>query len=371
MVKDAPSVLHLASGDLWAGAEVQIFYLVRELARKSSIRVQVALLNDGELAHRLRSEGVVVTIFDEKSLSAFRILRRLVELVRRARINVIHTHRFKENLIGGIASRACAAVSLRTVHGSEEHNPSSLFSRRGLTVALDRFAGNHLQDVVVGVSQALSSDLKRRFGATRVAFIPNGIDVELVRKTGLPTSIHRSPIRIGLVGRMVPVKRVDIFLMVAEELTRRDPGRFEFMVVGDGPLLAELKESASNRRLVNVSFLGFREDSLKLIGELDILMITSDHEGLPMVVLESLALGVPVIAHAVGGLNEVITSSRQGRLVPSQNERAFADEVQHMAASFSDKSESLLPTRLDIVATANEYTCLYDRLLARKPLNRP
>jgi glycosyltransferase involved in cell wall biosynthesis len=236
-------------------------------------------------------------------------------------------------------------------------------------MALDRFAGSHLQDAVVGVSQALSSDLRRKFGATRVAFVPNGIDIDLVRKAGLSTSPHSRPIRIGLVGRMVPVKRVDVFLMVAEELTRRDPERFKFMLIGDGPLLAKLKESASNRGLVNVDFLGFREDSLRLIGELDILMITSDHEGLPMVVLESLALGVPVIAHAVGGLNEVITSSLQGRLVPSQNAQALADAVQCMAASLSDKSESLLPTRFDIVATANEYTRLYDRLLARKPLN--
>jgi L-malate glycosyltransferase len=117
-------VLHIASGDRWAGAEVQLWTLVRHLNRREDTRARVVLLNEGETAERLREAGVAVDILDESRLNGLQILLGLRRLIRLHRPDVIHTHRQKENIIGSFANATTLRVPcVRTVHGAPEHTP--------------------------------------------------------------------------------------------------------------------------------------------------------------------------------------------------------------------------------------------------------
>lgn len=95
-----PNVLHIASGDLWAGAEVQMFTLARALQNDLNIRVNVVLLNHGKLEHELRMAGIRTIVLDESKFNSVRILCQLVRTIRELRPDVIHTHRLKENILG-------------------------------------------------------------------------------------------------------------------------------------------------------------------------------------------------------------------------------------------------------------------------------
>ena len=154
-------ILQFASGDLWAGAEVQLYYLSCEIAKYKDIEYIVVLLNEGQLADELRSSGIKVVIFDESSLSSIAIFMKLYKLVRTFRPDVIHTHRSKENVIGGVVSLLSMAKSVRTAHGASEFTDQPFSLRRFVIGQLDKFAGHFLQKKIVAVSQELSIKLAK------------------------------------------------------------------------------------------------------------------------------------------------------------------------------------------------------------------
>src|SRR6185437_9942163 len=145
-------ILHVASGDLWAGAEAQACALMSELALMPNTLVAAALMNDGILAGRLRGAGVSVTIFDERRLSAARIFRGLRGLMLIWKPDVVHTHRAKENILGAVAAFTSGRIpSIRTVHGANEQWPRGLVARarHRLLASLDRLCAVHLQRRVI------------------------------------------------------------------------------------------------------------------------------------------------------------------------------------------------------------------------------
>lgn len=132
------SVVHLDSGDLWAGAEVQLYNLVLELHVRSDIDLKVMLFNYGVLENRLRGAGVPTTVFNEMALGGLRLLRLLTSFLRRHRPHLLHTHCMKENVLGTLASLVCPGThSIRAVHGAPEHGTSVLQLCKSIPVHLD------------------------------------------------------------------------------------------------------------------------------------------------------------------------------------------------------------------------------------------
>src|SRR5690625_4675640 len=107
-------VLHIASGDLWAGAEVQVCNLACA-QHQQGVQVEVILFNPGELEARLRQAGVSVAVYNERRYSALALSWRLLRHMQRSRPDVVHTHRHKENVLGSAVARLVSASSLRTV----------------------------------------------------------------------------------------------------------------------------------------------------------------------------------------------------------------------------------------------------------------
>jgi glycosyltransferase involved in cell wall biosynthesis len=129
---------------------------------------------------------------------------------------------------------------------------------------------------------------------------------------------------IGIVGRLEPVKRVDLFLQMARVVADQVPS-VQFVIVGEGSLRQSLICSAHQLRLeANVLFLGHREDVHDVLRALDVLVMCSEHEGLPMVLLEAMWLSVSVVGREVSGIREVLESGRNGLSVPSANPEDLA-----------------------------------------------
>jgi len=321
--------LHIISGDLWAGAEVQAFTLLTALQRFPQVEVAAALMNEGELARRLREHGIQVDVLPESRLSTLQILQGLRKLAATWRPDIVHTHRIKENILGCLANRLSRhAPSVRTTHGAGEHGSSSLPKR--ILRNLDVWCGNHLQRRVIAVSRDLADKLADDFPREHIAVIENGIDVEAVRAQIRPVQLTATPApgvtQVGIVGRLVPVKRVDLFLAMAHELERQAPARrWHFHVFGDGPLSEPLAAQAQALGIADrTTFHGHRTDIIACIAALDVLVMCSDHEGLPMTALESLVTGTPLLAHAVGGLTHVLEGWADNGLVHSHTVDGYA-----------------------------------------------
>lgn len=361
-------VLHVASGDLWGGAESQIHALLSELTRAhANIKITAAIMNAGELADRLRALPISVVVLDEKRQSALGLLLSLTRLINATRPHLVHTHRQKENVLGSLAAMYGRAVSLRTVHGAPEFTLGSAQVGKRLFRVLNRVTARYLQAASVAVSEELASRLPRLLPGARVEVVENGIDVQALRAAVPPSPADsRGPVRICFVGRLVPVKRIDVFLQVASRLECRKPGAYEFHVFGDGPLRSQMEQLAERLSIKEICrFHGFVKDVAQQVAHMDVLLLTSDHEGLPMTALEALALGVPVVAHGVGGLPELLDTAETGAIVRSQDADAFADAIETAyRAKPCVPAPSLLPARYQIDFTATKYAQLY-RALAR------
>ena len=347
-------VLHVISGDLWAGAEAQAATLLGELVRQPGVQLSVVLLNPGELQARLCALGIAVTVLDESQHSAPVLFWRLLQLMRRLRPHIVHTHRFKENILGAVAARlVTAAVSLRTEHGAPEHPTAGLrnLPRRALQV-MDAWCARHLQAACIAVSDELGQQLRRARPGCNVVVIANG--VAAAATAPLPPAWKRdepAAVHVGIAGRLVPVKRVDLFLALAALLQRDAAGTvWRFQVFGDGPLRTALQQQAAAHGLTDVvRFHGHCPDLAAQLGHLDVLVMCSDHEGMPMVALEAVAAGTPVLAHAVGGLVDLLPPVLQ---VTPNVAAAYAQRLQTLVAARAQPEAPLVAVSLPQTLTA-------------------
>jgi glycosyltransferase involved in cell wall biosynthesis len=143
---------------------------------------------------------------------------------------------------------------------------------------------------------------------------------------GLPEEWREGPL-VGAVARLQPEKGIANFLKAAARVYPSCP-EARFLVVGDGPLRGELLRLADRLGLrESVRFLGHRADARALIGRFDVLVVPSLTEGTPLIVLEAMAAGVPVIASAVGGIPDQVRHGGEGLLVPPDDTDALVDAL--------------------------------------------
>jgi glycosyltransferase involved in cell wall biosynthesis len=325
-------VLHVASGDLWGGAEVQLYTLCKYFQRIEGVYVQVVLMNAGELQRRLVAEGITVHVLDESRLTAFKLYRELKRVIREFHPDLVHTHRQKENILASLANwMTVRAESVRTQHGAPEFDYSWKQWPKKLQVALDRFCGNVLQRKIIAVSDELAGKLEQDFARDRIVTIENGVDLEQlqsVKKSGL--LLPEDAVHIGIVGRLVPVKRIDLFIEMASLLRclPHQEHRFRFHVFGDGPLREVLEGQVQRLGLSELlTFHGHKDDVHSYMKALNVLVMCSDHEGLPMTLLEAMALDVPIVAHNAGALKAVFKERVGGILSQGHSAQEYADAV--------------------------------------------
>lgn len=326
--------IHIASGDLWAGAEAQLFTLAKEQSNALGIMVTVVLFNHGTLEDKLHNAGISTIVLDESKYSAIWILSRLIQIIRNLKPDIIHTHRLKENILGSIAGYLAGRTpSLRTVHGAPEYALPWYQLHKRLIHWLDWFCGRYLQSRVIAVSEDIAQLLQKDFADNRIRVVENGIDLgSVLHKHGnlAPASYDANKtFRIGLVGRMVPVKRVDLFIQTAAFIHTNFPDlHASFHVFGDGPLRKDLAKLVHDLEIDEIVHLeGHSDDIYQSLDGIHLLLMTSDHEGLPMALLEAMALGIPVIAHAVGGIPKLLDDGACGILVHDHSSYGYAHEI--------------------------------------------
>lgn len=304
--KERLRVLHVISGDLWAGAEAQAYTLLKHL--KPLCDVHAVLMNDGELARRLRDCNIPVTILDESKLSSWKIFLELRKHLKDKKPNVIHTHRQKENILGAFAnSSTIKARCLRTAHGASEVLVSF---KTKIIQSIDYWVGNYLQEAVIAVSDEVKVKLSSYIHIDKIKVINNGVDIDLLQSQVETADFRlKEPFKkhIGIVGRLAPVKRVNFFLEMAAYFKRENLTQYRFHVIGDGPMRDSLEEQQEALGLEDwVTFHGHCVNTPCLIKSLDVVVMCSDHEGLPLTALESIALGTPVASHLSGALGQLI-----------------------------------------------------------------
>lgn len=370
-------VCHVAMGDLWAGAEVQLLALMTYLVRLHGFEWSVVLFNEGRLADELRKLPLSLTVIPERHHSPLAIAFRLAKIFRQFRPDIVHTHKYKDSIIGSIVAR-CMGVAhvIRVVHGMPEPFKGLRNVKMAGYAIADRLATAWYVDKVIAVSSDIEKVLVQTYGSNRVVCIHNGIDLEAVHVIMQRADkrkewyVDGKAILIGTVGRLVPVKGHAVLLEALLILHRSHPNVTLFFV-GDGPLRGHLEAEAKRLGLgQSVIFSGHQEQSYDFINMMDIFVLPSLHEGIPMVLLEAFALKRPVIASQVGGIPEVVTHAHSGLLVSPQDPEAFARamrdliEDQASALAFGEAGRSQVECEFSASMMADRTAGIYRSLCA-------
>src|SRR5712692_9791037 len=315
-------VCHVAMADLWAGAEVQLAILLRSLAKLADLEVSAILFNAGWLAQDLQNAGIRTYLIPEAELNPLSIMRELSDYFRRNQIDVLHTHKYKDNILAGLASiRRGVPYRVRTVDGAPEPFAGLRAFKMNVYRVLDGVVNRWAVDRLLPVSFALRELLVERFGTDKVTCIQNAVDVDRIPLTTDLANLRKElgldqhDFVIGTMGRLYPVKGLEVFLRAARII--KDHGRSaKFIIAGDGPLRGQLQALAEQCGLAHeVMFLGHRNDGNNILGLMDLFVLPSLSEGIPLVLLEALAMARPVVATAVGGIPEVVEHEISGLLV--------------------------------------------------------
>lgn len=303
-----------------------IYNLLSELQAKGEVDLIALSLNEGILSEKLRQRNVPTEVIPESGSSFLGVFIRALLFLRGRKIDLIHSHRYKENLLALFLAKATGVKRLvTTLHGLPEA-PHAGYpqDRLGAKTRLDHRILKRNFTRVVAVSQEMKETLvhRYRFSEDRLAVIYNGIP--LPASSEGRSGLDRAGIHIGTVGRMVPVKDFDLFLRVAAEVLKKDD-RVRFSILGDGPLRGKLIQTAKELKIDPfVHFLSPRPDPSDFYRSLDLYLNTSLHEGIPISVLEAMACGKPVVASAVGGIPEILSHGRAGMLIDGRDPEGFA-----------------------------------------------
>lgn len=337
-------ILYLITRAEPGGAQVHVLELLKGFRGRAELHLAVGEDKDAFLVEAARGLGIevhrirhLVHPIDPRrdSLAFWEIL----VLLRRLRPTLLHAHSSKAGFLGRVAARALGIRSLFTAHGWAFTEGVSV-GRKALAVTLEALAGR-LGDGIIAVSE-WDRNLALRY---RVA-APNRI---FTVWNGVPDTSHRAdparePPRIAMVARFAPQKDHALLLTALASL-RELPWTLD--LVGDGPLLPEVQALAKRLGLAErVRFWGRRLDVDRLLAEVQVFVLTSNWEGLPLVVLEAMRAGLPVVASDVGGLREAVRDGETGFLVARGNALQLQERLRELLVHPSLRVQMGLKGRL-------------------------
>lgn len=298
------------------------------------------------------------------------VISKLCKLIKENDFDIIHTHGYKSDILGLIAARLTGIKALATPHGFENSDDWKLKTYIRIGNLFLRWF-----DSLAPLSKQLCRDLDQiGVASNKVTYIQNGVDLDEVEqqrsRKDSPVSLQKTCKRIGFVGQMISRKNIFDLLDIFDEL-RREHSDIELVLLGDGEQRIEL-ESYANKlpSRPSIKFLGFRDDRLEWLQSFDIFVMTSTLEGIPRCLMETMAMGIPVAAYDIPGIDQLISNNKTGLLAPLGDKEQLKKHWESIIYN-EELSSSLVESASDFVyenfsgkRMAREYTVLFKELLA-------
>jgi glycosyltransferase involved in cell wall biosynthesis len=317
-------IVHLVIGGEIAGGQIVALRLANA-AHEVGHEVVFVSPAPGAFVDRAESEGFHVHVVPLGGALDLRAIARLRRVLKRERVDVLHTHtHFSLNVVGRLAARTAGVRVVSHMHIENAFRPGRL--ARASQVALDDMTAR-LCHWIVAVSDATRDALVAQgYPPARTLTVHNGIEA---RDRARPVTLEPKPPGPVLlqVGRLCDVKGQRELIASLPLLARDD---VTLLIAGEdleagGEYRNALERQADGLGLGDrVRFLGRRDDVPALLAAADVLVLPSSIEGLPLVVLEAMAAGVPVVATSVGGTPEAVVDGETGLLVPPGDVHALA-----------------------------------------------
>ncbi len=370
------SVIHLVDGAKFYGAEAVVLNLSLGLKRVG-IRSMIGCFSDGkrrneQLAALAKSNGIDVRYVREKKKLDFAIAKQIRDTCCESKVAFVNSHGYKSSFYSMIAKIFYGIPFIVTCHSwTKEHPKLRFYNYLGKISML-------FSERVVAVSETVASEIGNWPHIRRkLRVIQNGINIEnrlkdvgSAKKQVLRKELGVKEVSklVGTLGRLIPLKAHDDLIRAAKIVCEKMCD-VEFILAGDGPLLSSLKVLAKRHGISDrFHFLGFRDDAISILQLLDVFVLPSKIEGLPISLLEAMAIGKPVVATEVGGIPSVIRDGFNGLLVQPGDVMSLAQSIVALLCysdyreELSRKGKATVSKQFSMERMAKDYASLYKEL---------
>lgn len=307
----------------------------------------------------------------------WRSIRQLITIMKKVRPHIVHTHSSKAGLVGRIAAKMTGVpIVFMTAHNSIFYDNLSL--KKKLLFAYTEKMLALGTDKIIAVSEALKDEILtwEKINPAKITVIKNGIDVEKfqisVDKIKICQELDLKPDLpiVGTVARFAPQKGLTYLIDAIAMINNTDA---QFLIIGDGPLREDLEKQVQKLGLTNkIFFAGLRRDIDHLLPVMDIFVLPSVTEGLPLTILEAMAAARPIVATAVGGIPEVIIDKKTGLLIPSKDADKLAQAIKQLledntlARTLANNGFALVDKEFNLNLMVKNTTDMYLQYLSLK-----
>ena len=382
MDKSKINILYVITKLELGGAQKQLLSLICRLD-KDRYRLFLFTAKKGQLfedALSIKGLKIEPSLFLERPLNFIKDLLAFIELyffIRKNNIDIVHTHSSKAGILGRLAAKlARVRIVIHTVHGWSFNDFQPAFTKI-IFIMLERLCAGLSDKIIVVSGCDLKSGLANGIGLPgKYALINYGIDYQDFRPANKgireELGIASDELVVGSIACLKPQKSPLDFIRIASLVNQACPGT-KFILAGDGILRRKTEAAISKLKLEKqVILLGWRRDIAKFLHSIDIFVLTSLWEGMPISLLEAMAAGLPAVVTDTGGVREIISNGDTGFLVEPHNISVMAEKT--IALLKDSKQRELIGERgrdslgadFAVEKMAATTTCLYEALLKLK-----
>jgi len=371
-------VFHLISAShRISGGEKSIFYMLEQMLLKGLDLKAVFIIDkfSGENKFLASEEAVrrkipVLNIISEKRIDR-KLFFGIEKIITENTVHILHCHGYKADIYGCLIGKRAGVKVVCTLHGWLGGS-----TKLRIYEKIDYYFYKFLVDKIITVSKAYENRLiKMGIAAEKIVTIPNTVDTR-VMKTSVASKdlkkefgISSSHKVVGIVARLSREKVHEVFINSCVEILK-GYRNVTFLIVGEGYRLPVLKNIVAELGLEkNIIFTGYQNDIAAIYSALDIVVLSSLTEGLPVSLLEASSFEKPVVATNVGGVSEIVVNGKTGFIVPPNNSKSLADKIllllnnDELAKRLGRNGQNFIDDKFGPESVSNKTMLIYDHVL--------
>jgi len=379
------NILYVIDNIEFGGGERVFSQIIRGLD-KERFGVFVASNPGGIFEEKLTEVGIKIDPVCMTNRYNLGIISRLKKIIKTKDVRIVHSQGGRADFFARTAARIShAPIIISSIAMMVEGYDVSIL-RKSLYVLMDRHTERWVDRFII-LSEASRRTLieRHKIPPEKIVKIHNGIEIEeyhpdikevknkkseLRRELGLKSDV---PV-IGAIGRLVWQKGFEYLIQAIPQVIQAFP-EAKFLIVGEGPLRRGLEELSERQKIEdNIIFTGFRSDIKDILATIELLAMPSLLEGLPLVLLEGMAMAKPIVATRIDGITEVLENGETGLLVPAKNPHDLAEAIIEIlknktkADLLGQNARKIVEEKFSVKRMVEQTELVYEKLLTEKRL---